>query len=386
MSMITLNVVKDSITGSYGGTHFGVSYDEKVYKEMQKLQKKAEKATTMDAMKKIMEKFAPLTIEDFKATIEGASEYLHYNPKTQATFLKYNKVVSNVPMPVGFVDRLNESIEKKIDILPMIKFWIRTLRNPKLTPDKLGRIVDYINATYVDTEYLNQLMDDEGLSYEVAEERATRIQVPITNEGLLQTYKVSREKRTKFDAVTGDKVDRYKATFDEETGLKSYEEPEFAEDRTFEPAVQGTSGDEFSCGGKEGHIIKVGEVHALAHWDMVNCNDNQSCVRGLHVGNLDYIRGYQNDNTVTHNVFVDPMLIGAVPGGHDGAIRCKEYMVYDTFAGVTKSLYRSSEYAGKTDLQWNAMLAEAVEKNAAFVKAAKEDVEEVNEQIGALSI
>lgn len=384
--MITLNVVKDSITGSYGGTHFGVSFDEKVYKEMQKLQKKAEKATTMDALKKIMEKFAPLTIEDFKATIEGASEYLHYNPKTQQTFLMYNKVVSNVPMPAGFVDRLNESIEKDIDILPMIKFWIRVLRNPKLTPDKLGRIVDYINSTYVDNKYAEELMDEQGLSYEVAVERATRIQVPITQEGLLQTYKVSREKLTKFDKDSGDKVDRYKATFDEETGLKSYEEPEFAEDRTFEPAVQGTSGDTFSCAGKEGHIIKVGQIHALASWDMVNCNDNQSCVKGLHVGNLDYIRGYQNNNTVTHNVFVDPMLIGAVPGGHDGAIRCKEYMVYDTFAGVTKSMYRSSEYASKTDLQWADMLTKAVEKNNAFVKATQEDVDSVNKQIGALSI
>lgn len=386
MSMITLNVVKDSITGSYGGTHFGVGFDEKVYKEMQKLQKKAEKATTIDAMKKIMEKFAPLTVEDFKATIEGASKYLHYNPKTQDTFLKYNGVVSNVSMPKGFVDRLNESIEKDIDVLPMIKFWIRTLRNPKLTPSKLEKIVDYINATYVDMEYANTLMDDQGLSYEVAEERATRIQVPITNEGLLQTYKVSREKRTKFDKESGEQVDRYKATFDEETGLKSYAEPEFAEDRTFEPAVQGTCGDEFSCGGKEGHIIKVGEVHALADWSMVNCDDNRSCLKGLHVGNLDYIRGYQNDNTVTHNVFVDPMFIGAVPGGNDGAIRCKEYMVYDTFAGVTKSLYRSSEYASKTEVQWGEMLAAAVEKNTAFVKATKESVDSVNEQIGALSI
>lgn len=383
--MITLNVVGDSISGSFGGKHFGVSFDQDTYDQMLKLQTQANEAESVEDVKKILEAFEPLTVEDFKKTIEGASPYLHFNPKTGETFLKYNNVVSNVPMPKGFVDRLNESIEKNIDILPMIKFWVRTLRNPKLTPDKLGRIVDYINATYVDMTAAEELMDEQGLSYEVATERSTRIQVPITQEGLLQTYKVSREKMTKFDSATGEVVDRYVATFDEETGLKSYAEPEFAEDRTFEPAVQGTSGDPFSCGATEGHIIKVGHIHALASWDMVDCNDQRSCVKGLHVGNLDYIRGYQNDNTVTHNVFVDPMFIGAVPGGHDGAIRCKEYMVYDTFAGVTKSLYRSSEYASKTDLQWAEMLAEAVEKNEKFKKEVQEDLDEVSEQLSSLS-
>lgn len=384
--MITLNVVGDVISGSYGGEHFGITFDQDIYDQMLKLQAEANSADTVKELKAIIEKFTPLTVEDFKATIEGASEYLHYNAKTGETFLKYNKVVSNVPMPQGFVDRLNESIEKNIDILPMIKFWIRTLRNPKLHPVKLGKIINYINATYVDMEYATKLMDDHGVSYEVAVERATRIQVPITQEGLLQTYKVSKEKLTKFDTENGEVIDRYKATFDAETGLKSYDEPEFAEDRVFEPAVQGDRHDAFSCGDKIGHIIKVGEVHALADWSMVNCDDDRSCVAGLHVGNLDYIRGYQNSGTVTHNVFVDPMFIGAVPDDNTGAIRCKEYMVYDTFAGVTKSLYRSSEYASKTDLQWNDMLTEAVKTNTEFLAKVAEDVEEVTEQMESLSI
>jgi len=384
--MITLNVVGDVISGSFGGEHFGITFDQDIYDQMIKLQAEANAADTVEDLKAIIEKFKPLAVEDFKATIEGASEYLHYNEKTGETFLKYNKVVSNVPMPQGFVDRLNESIEKNIDILPMIKFWIRTLRNPKLHPVKLGKIINYINATYVDMEYANKLMDEHGISYEVAVERATRIQVPITQEGLLQTYKVSREKIMKFDKETGDQISRYKVSFDEETGLKSYDKPEFAEDLVFEPAVQGTGGDAFSCGDTEGHIIKVGEIHRLADWSMVNCDDNRGCVKGLHVGNLDYIRGYQNAGTVTHNVFVDPMFVGAVPDDSSGAIRCKEYMVYDTFAGPTKSLYRSSEYASKTDLQWEDMLQEAVQANAEFAAKVAEDVAAVSEQLSSLDI
>lgn len=382
--MITINLVGESITGSYNSKNFGVSFNKDVYGKMLKLQEEAENAESLEEVEAIIERFKPLTIENFKTTIEGASEFLQYNEKTDQTFLKFNDVVSNVPMPQGFVDRLNESIEKKINIEPMIKFWIRVLRNPKLTPVKLKKMVNYINATYLDRTLATEIMEEHGVSQEVADERATTRQVPITKEGLMQTYKVSREVRTKFDKETGDKIDRYTATFDEDTGLKSYDEPEHAEDRLFEPAVWGQSGDEFSCGSKVGHFIRVGEVHALASWDMVNCDDNRSCVAGLHVGNLDYIRGYQNQNTVTHNVFVDPMLIGAVPDDSSGAIRCKEYMVYDTFAGPTKSLYRSSSYASKTDGQWDEMKAEAVKINKAFVDEAKAKAKEAQEQLDGI--
>jgi hypothetical protein len=385
MSMITLNVTGDVITGSYNGKNFGVTYSEELYKQMVKFQAEVEAATSVKAVTSILEKFAPLTVENFKTTIEAASEYLHFNEKTGQTFIKYNKVVSNVPIPSQFVDRLNESIEKNIDILPMVKFFIRTLRNPKLTPDKLQRIVNYISTTYMDNGYAQELMKEHGISQEVAQARATRIQVPITNEGLLQTYKVSKEKIMKFDKKTGEEVSRYEATYDEETGLKTYDKPEFVEDLIFEPAVW-SGGDNFMCGNKLGYIIKVGEVHKLVNWDQVNCNDNTSCVKGLHVGNLDYIRGYQGSGTVTHNVFVDPMFIGSVPHDGTGVIRCKEYMVYDTFEHVTKSLYRSSTYAAQTDAEWKTMLKEAVKENKEFIEKVKADKTAHSEQLNSLTL
>lgn len=379
--MITLNVLNDVITGSFDKKNFGVAYDEKLYKKMVKLQAKANAAQTFEELRAVLDEFEPLTIEDFKKTIEGASSYLHHNSNTGKTYLKYNNVVSNVPIPKVLVDRMNEAIEKKIDIMPDVKFIIRALRNPKLTPDKFNRLANYISITYTDPKEYNRLIDEEGLSHEAAVARATTRQTPITEEGLLQTYKVSKEVKHKFDKETGDKVDRYKATFDEDTGLKSYEEPEHAEERLFEPAVMGSQGDAFECNGALGHFIRVGAVHRLVDWDQVDCSDNRSCVKGLHVGNLDYIRGYQNSGTVTHYVFVDPMFVGAIPDDRTGAIRCKEYMIYGTFVGPTKSLYRSSDYAKQTDTAWAEMLKEAVKEKKAWAKEqadiAKEDIEQL---------
>jgi hypothetical protein len=54
------------------------------------------------------------------------------------------------------------------------------------------------------------------------------------------------------------------------------------------------------------------------------------------------------------------MHVGAVPCDVDGAIRCKQYFVHSSLAGVNGSIYHSSTYAEKTDAEWNEMRAEAV--------------------------
>ena len=47
----------------------------------------------------------------------------------------------------------------------------------------------------------------------------------------------------------------------------------------------------FYCEGANGYsepqyFIKVGCVHRLPSWDMVDTDDERSCVKGLHVGGL----------------------------------------------------------------------------------------------------
>jgi hypothetical protein len=77
----------------------------------------------------------------------------------------------------------------------------------------------------------------------------------------------------------------------------------------------------------------------------------------LHFGGLKYISGYGGE---IHNVFVDPMHIGAVPDDETGAVRCLQYFVHSSLAGVNGSIYHSSTYAAMTDAEWDEMREEAV--------------------------
>tara|TARA_Y100000401_G_scaffold117581_1_gene127362 strand:+ start:4785 stop:5957 length:1173 start_codon:yes stop_codon:yes gene_type:complete len=387
--MITINVIEGRISGSYGDTPFSVNYDEVTYNKMVTLQSKAEEVTTMDEYNALMEEFAKLTVQDYKTTIETDCPWIHVNEATGQFFLTYGGVVSSIPMPQALVDRILASMDKEAEYLPLIKMWIRFLRNPILRKKMdngngenfADRFFNFVNLEYVHPKLKKELMEDHGLSEEVAERRATMYQMKITKEGLLNGYKVSEEVLTKYDTETGEEVDRYKRMFDPDTGEISGDGlPEHVEDRLFQPAIMGTSGDAFYCEGpngyaKPGHFIKVGCTHRLPDWSYVNTNDNQFCVKGLHFGGLKYIACYRGE---IHNIFVDPMHVGAVPDDHDGAIRCLQYFVHSSLAGVNGSIYHSSTYAAKTDEEWEEMRKEAVEAYAESKVDADKSIAELN--------
>lgn len=367
---IIVNRYENSITGSVDGKPFGVGFSEERYATMKELEAKQHTVETLDELKTLVEEFLPLTQESYKEIVETACPYIGVNKATEKYYLKFDDgSFDNKAIPQPLVDRILKSVEMKIDVMPLVKFWTRFRRNPNFSEVKGRRLANYINKTYLNVDSYNKLIE-QGLSDVVARERATTFQTPITMEGLLVTYKVSREKFTKFALdADGNKtvVDRYPKEIDEETGLITYKEPDFVEDRVYEPAVQGVSGDAFFCSQlqgtpKEGHVIKVGCRHWLASWDMVNIEDSRSCVKGLHAGNLDYIRGYQHDTTVTHNVFIDPMHVGAITDDGSGALRVKEYFVYSSFQGVNRSIYHSSTYASVTDEEFRAQLEEIQKK------------------------
>ena len=369
--MITINVIEGKICGSFGDTPFAVPYTEDVYNEMMNLSSQMEGIESMEDYNDLLEEFKPLTVVDYSATVESECEHLHVNPATGEFFLKNEGVVSSIPMPEALVDRLYDSMDKGISTEPLIKMWTRWLRNPILAEKSKSsrgvvfseKFFNFVNMMYVHPKLKEQLMDEEGLSERIAEERATMYQMKITREGLLNGYKVSTEVMHKYDTESGEQVDRYARTFDPNTGeISGAGLPEKVEDRLFQPGIMGTSGDAFYCEGDNGftspgHFIKVGCTHRLADWDQVNTDDNRSCVKGLHFGGLKYIAYYSGE---IHNIFVDPMHIGAVPDDRDGAIRCKQYFVHSSLAGVNGSIYHSSTYAAQTDAEWNIMRAEAV--------------------------
>ena len=391
--MISINVIDDKISGSYGDKTFCVDFNKEVYAIMSDLAEKANTAVTIEDYKKTLDLFEPLTVQDYTKTIQDKCEHIHVNKSTGEFFLAYNGVVSSIPMPEALVERIYESMDKGLDFMPLVKMWTRWLRNPVLrTKMEKGwgnefceRFFNYINLKYVHPTLKKELMEEHGLSEEVAERRATMYQMKITKEGLLNGYKVSHEILTKFkEGEDGEAIEvpRYKRTFNVDTGeIESEGLPEHVEDRLFQPAIMGSSGDAFFCEGVNGyakpnHFIKVGCTHRLPGWDYVNTNDRSSCVKGLHFGGLEYIDCIGGE---IHNIFVDPMHIGAVPDDETGAARCLQYFVHSSLAGVNGSIYHSSTYAAKTDAEWAEMRKAIVEQYSEETQSRGKETNELTQ-------
>jgi hypothetical protein len=374
--MISINVIGELISGSYGNTPFSRTYEKDIHEQMVKLANDADQADTVEEYNKILAEFSLLTAEDLKsrhriADIAG-DIYISKDSAGRYFMELGDGYLLDTPMPQSLVDRIFNSFDTGVDTEPLAKLWLRWLRNPILRKkSKRGkgdeftkRFFEFIDMKYVHPTLKKELMDDHGLSEELAEKRATMYQVKITKEGLVNAFKVSKEVLTKYDAETGEEVPRYQRTFNIDTGeIENDGKPEFVEDRLFEPAVW-SNGDKFYCEGANGYdnpqyFIKVGCVHRLPSWDCVDTDDDRSCVKGLHVGGLKYIAWYSGE---IHNVFVDPMHIGAVPDSNDGAIRCLQYFVHSSLAGVNGSMYHSSSYAALTDEQWEEMKENIIDK------------------------
>ena len=375
--MISINVIGELISGSYGNTPFSRAYEKDIYEQMVKLSNDADQAATVEEYNAILAEFSLLATEDLAekkmyTEFAGGVE-LFKDPAGRYFFRFEDTTIINIPVPESLVDRVFDSASMGVDVDPLFKLWMRWCRNPVLRKklkdgngdDFSRRFFEFIDMKYVHPKLKEELMEEHGLSEELAEDRATMYQVKITKEGLINAFKVSREIMHKYDSETGEEVPRYQRTFNIDTGeIEGDGLPEHVEDRLFEPSVKGQYGDAFYCEGANGysepqHFIKVGCTHRLPSWDMVNTNDEQSCVPGLHVGGLKYIAWYSGE---IHNVFVDPMHVGAIPNSEDGAIRCLQYFVHSSLSGVNGSMYHSSAYAALTDEQWVDMKDKIIEE------------------------
>ena len=367
--MISINVIGELISGSYSNTPYSRTYEKDIYEQMVVLADQADNAATVEQYNDILERFALLITEDLNEKMIHAQFLggvsLHKDSAGRHFVQFEGGDVIDTPLPESLVERFYDSNDKGVDVVPLYKLWMRWLRNPILRKKNeegkgdefTNRFFDFIDMKYVHPKLKTEYIEEHGLSEELAEQRATMYQVKITKEGLVNAFKVSREILHKYDAETGEEVPRYQRTFNVDTGeIESEGLPEFVEDRLFEPAVW-SNGDKFYCEGANGYsdpqyFIKVGCVHRLPSWDMVNTNDDRSCVAGLHVGGLKYIAWYSGE---IHNVFVDPMHVGAVPNSEDGAIRCIQYFVHSSLVGVNGSMYHSSAYAAMTDAEWEQL-------------------------------
>ena len=384
--MISINVIGELISGSYGNTPYSRTFEKDIYEQMVSLANQADAADSVEEYNKILSEFSLLCAEDLnersiEADFVGAT--LYKDPAGRYFVQFKDGGIIDIAMPKTFVDRIYESEALGADVTPLFKLWMRWCRNPILRKklrsgkgeDFTKRFCEFVDMKYVHPTLKRELMEDHGLSEELAEKRATMYQVKITKEGLVNAFKVSREILHKYDTETGEEIPRYQRTFNPDTGeIDSEGLPDVVEDRLFEPSVMGSGGDAFYCEGANGyaepqHFIKVGCTHRLPSWDYVNTDDSRSCVEGLHVGGLKYIAWYSGE---IHNIFVDPMHIGAIPDSLDGAIRCLQYFVHSSLVGVNGSMYHSSSYAALTDEQWEEMKEDII---ADYNKIADETAE-----------
>ena len=109
--MITINVIENQISGSYGDTPFSVNYSEDTYGKMMELSDRQQSVTTMDEYNTLMEEFAKLTIQDYKTTVETECPIIHVNEATGQFFLKHNDVVSSVILGMNSKEQVEDNFK-----------------------------------------------------------------------------------------------------------------------------------------------------------------------------------------------------------------------------------------------------------------------------------
>jgi hypothetical protein len=311
-------------------------------------------------------------------------------------FLQVKGIVSALEFSSQLKLWVARAIEVGDVITPIVKFWISLLRNPIVRGEKttegaqnrVNAIANYVTATYVDknlrAEYIEQ-----GYSNEVATDLARVPQTPLTREGLIQAKKVVEveTERMLFKWAYGKDgevvqtlrdVEGVAETLNEETGEVEVTEPALAEDWLFSPYLI-KDGEQFYAGDKLGYEYKVGQIARLESWDSVNTNLNASCVKGLHVGNQDYINSYENDSNVTLDCLVSPMHIGAVSDG-ENVMRVLQFMPIGikNRQVANRNLYSSYQYNQVVEAEWKRMAEEAVAVNNEQIKAIVQQTAFIN--------
>jgi hypothetical protein len=377
--MLTINVIvrgdEKLLNGALSGEKFNLPYNEDLYVALKAKQAEYNAFTDSSVLPAWEEEVKALLVEKESDVIETACPDLKKDNRTGNYYVVVDGLVSKTPVPAKLISVILESTDKGISPEPVVKAWIRFLRNPNFTERKAELFANYITAEIVDNQEVTRLVVEEGFTEDKAVERATYNDVAITQEGLLVCKKYARliTEGWEMDKETNmpKRVPLYPqtpVTVNKITGELSGGEdvlPEYSEELYFEPPVQGKGGDEFFSGEEKGHIIQVGKKHTLEKWNQVNCNDDAICVKGLHVGGWQYVSVYDGLNCQLLECFVDPAEIGAlcaISEISDGAIRVREYFVYGAVKGRTKGIYHSSHYAKMKDEEWAEYKRKAVEE------------------------
>lgn len=403
-SVITLES-KPVIVGTYGidvVKSFEVPYTQDAVTFLQGLITRLQGVTNMtDAliiMTQLENYITAVPVMNYSTLTYG---YVVQSAKTGKYHLSLNgQVIEALTLPPRFIKDLAAIYEKGLDLAPMVKFIILLSKRALFRSNDFGidpslwmtMQYNYISRTYCCPELFNSFTE-KGFSGEKAAEKATIRQTPFTSEGLLVMKKVVSPVeslyRFEWDETTGSVVAKMRAGIqpqvNELTGELTYVDNRNAEDLIFQPVVMRTSGDAFLCNGVPGHIVKVGTEIVLPNWSQVDCNPHNSCVKGLHVGNQDYIKSFENDTSVTLNVLVNPLNIGTVAiNQEENVMRVKEYYTLGIKGAPekNKNYYNPSAYAEKSTIEWTELLGEFIsELNDKFMS----EKEKINTVVNSLN-
>lgn len=375
--IITVNQINNAISGVIGTEKYNIPYTKEAYDALVGYETEFADATSMEDAKAIIELAqAVLTSVSTEASQTKFGDYLVRDDKSNKFFLKLGDKVSSKALPTALVEMLVEALEKEMSIEPYVKCWAWFLKNPHYSDSKAQYFAKYITTKFVDKAKYKEAVED-GFDHEQALAKATFNDVSITKNGLLSTYKYAQIVKWKYDAATGDRIDRFESSYDEETGVRTVKLPENAEDYTLMPPIMGEGGDAYYAGDALGHRIVVGATHRLPKEATRNTRDGSAGGGGLHLGGLKYIENYGHGDRVLLNCFVNPMHIFGFTDNGDGAIRTDGYYVHSACFAPNRGFYNESNYLAQNKAEWETMLAEIIVAREEIVKKIQDNTEEL---------
>ena len=314
--------------------------------------------------------------------VAGSNKYLIFSPVTNEYFLKFEGFRSKKAIPKKLVEIINESHDKDIDFMPILKAWARLLTNPRYN-DQMGKyFATYLEATYTDYKAAGVLTSEQDIEHNIAIAMCTYQDISISKEGMLVTYKVADivdweylmqhdEENDTYKKVMKKKYKVIPATVDPTTGdiltKESYVKPDNLEDYLFTPAIY-KNGDKFYSGQKLGYVYEVGKMQYLPKKALRNLQ-NTFGGGGLYTGGLQYIDAYKSGNRAVLVCFVNPGDIISFQS-EGSAIRTDAIFpnnVWDLDVPL-KGIYHSSEYDTLSSARLDELMAEAVNEGIDLAK------------------
>jgi hypothetical protein len=374
--MLTFRKLEHKIVGSINGKPFNVARtkDTEVALETMAADDRITTKEVLDYIKSCRDQ-----------EVAGSNKYLVFKPITGEYFLTLEGFRSKQPLPEVLVKFIQESFDKDTDFMPIVKAWARLLANPRYNA-KMGELfAKNLEATYVDSDLVTELMTDEGGGYsrEAAVEMATYQDKAITQEGMVATYKVADIVTWEFimeqDEDSKEWVKKRNPLFktlppvvDPTTGEVTTPEkmvkPDYLEDFLFTPAIW-TNGDKFYSGKKLGYVYQVGRMQRLPKNALRNLN-NTGGGGGLYTGGLQYISCYRSSASHVLTCFINPSDILSFQS--EGlAIRVDALFpnnVWDEDESSLKSIYHSSDYAKLSETRLEDLISEALAGNMVIIE------------------